>query len=128
VTPHILTRKTRLRPRNFLINDANALLQQYRPISAAPTARRRVRYRRYSCRTDCVVGEAVDDPLRKWGVHRSSRDECRFLRRAGSNPGPCGRAASNDALQKKIDRILAGVDRSGDMRSRGVDRVVRKLS
>jgi len=30
VTPHILTRKTRLRPRNFLINDANGLLQQYR--------------------------------------------------------------------------------------------------
>jgi hypothetical protein len=29
VTPHILTRKTRLRPRNFLINDAKGLLQQY---------------------------------------------------------------------------------------------------
>ncbi len=31
MTAHILTRKTRLRPRNFLINDANGLLQQYRP-------------------------------------------------------------------------------------------------
>jgi hypothetical protein len=31
MTPHILTRKTRLRPRNFLINDANGLLQQYPP-------------------------------------------------------------------------------------------------
>jgi len=35
------------------------------------------------------------------------------VRAAGINPRPCGRAASNDALQKKIDRILAGVDRSG---------------
>ena len=30
------------------------------------------------------------------------------VRAAGINPRPSGRAASNDALQKKIDRILAG--------------------
>ncbi len=35
MTPHILTRKTRLRPRNFLINDAKGLLQQYRTVPAA---------------------------------------------------------------------------------------------
>ena len=34
MTPHILTRKTRLRPRNFLINDAKGLLQQYRPVAS----------------------------------------------------------------------------------------------
>src|SRR5208282_768369 len=63
--PHILTRKTRLRPRNFLINDAKGLLQQYRPFSAAPIVRLRVRYRRSCCRTGRVVGEAVDDPKRR---------------------------------------------------------------
>ncbi len=43
MTPHILTRKTRLRPRNFLINDANGLLQQYRPLTADNAAQRYVR-------------------------------------------------------------------------------------
>ncbi|MGO9330941.1 MAG: hypothetical protein ACLQJ0_22915, partial [Steroidobacteraceae bacterium] len=38
VTPHILTRKTRLRPRTFLINDAKGLLQQYRPEADSCTA------------------------------------------------------------------------------------------
>ena len=31
VTPHILTRKTRLRLRNFVIKDPKRLLQHYRP-------------------------------------------------------------------------------------------------
>ena len=33
MTPHILARKTRLRPRNFLINGANGLLQHYQGYS-----------------------------------------------------------------------------------------------
>ncbi len=35
MTPHILTRKTHLRPRTFLINDAKGLLQQYRERSGS---------------------------------------------------------------------------------------------
>src|SRR5208282_3973512 len=58
--PHILTRKTRLRPRNFLINDANGLLQQHRgeadmfPQAIPPRSE-------------------ANDPDRTSSVHRSSR-------------------------------------------------------
>src|SRR5215472_3109283 len=38
--PHIFTRKSRLRPREFLISSAKRLLQQYRPVTVLAGASR----------------------------------------------------------------------------------------
>jgi hypothetical protein len=52
-------RKSLLQLGKFASSDAKRLLQQYRPVSAAPVCSRDVRYVRFSCRDGSIVGEAV---------------------------------------------------------------------
>ena len=68
MTPHILTRKTRLRPRNFLINDAKGLLQQYRVRSGSAEYAEN-----YGGKDDALIYQC-GDPVRSRGFTKDQGD------------------------------------------------------